>query len=69
MRQTGSEFVEVMKKLVKSRGLFMKHDFSQLFPTMENDTDIQDDDSRTQLSFKSISLSTDHKKKVEEETK
>jgi hypothetical protein len=69
MRQTGSEFVEVMKKLVKSRGLFMKHDYSQIFPTIENDTDLKDDDSRTQLSVKSVSLSTDHKKKVEEETK
>jgi hypothetical protein len=29
---TGTEIVEVWKKLVKSRGLFMKHKLGKIFP-------------------------------------
>jgi hypothetical protein len=41
---TGSEFLEVLNKLVKSRGLFMKQYLPNIFLRLEK-IDFKDDDS------------------------
>jgi hypothetical protein len=51
---TGTELLEVWKKLVKSRGLFMKHDLKNIFPKQET-TESKEDGSPSQLTDLSIS--------------
>jgi hypothetical protein len=46
----GTEILEFWKKLVKSRGLSMKHDFVKILPT-EINIELKEDDSNLSLDW------------------
>jgi hypothetical protein len=53
---TGTEIVEILKKLIESRGLYMKSDIKNIFHNQET-YESDEDDSRYKMTESSISLS------------